>query len=183
MWYPATITGAAASEPVSVAQAKLQCRIDDADTSFDAELALLIASARDYVEAYCGSRFATQTVALKCDGFADFSYLPEAPLQSVSSVEYVDGAGDDQTLATSVYEVRNDGLCSAIKLKNGQSWPSIQAGSRITVTAVVGYTSAPAAVVHAMLIFIADSFMNRENAAAGEWSVLDSLLCNHRRGF
>jgi hypothetical protein len=34
----------------------------------------------------------------------------------------------------------------------------------------------------AMLLPIADSFDRREHAKAGDWTTLDILLCNHRRG-
>ncbi|MEY9198680.1 putative phiE125 gp8 family phage protein [Sinorhizobium fredii] len=119
---------------------------------------------------------------MKCDGFCDLERLPEAPVTSVSSIAYVDTDGAAQTLATSVYELRADDLEAAIVTKYGQQWPAIQIGSRITVTAVVGYSAAPAAVKHAMLLWIADAYENRENAKIEDWTALDALLCNFRRG-
>ena len=50
-----------------------------------------------------------------------------------------------------------------------------------TLTAVYG-GSVPEDVQHAMLVFVADSFLGRENAKREDWTVLDVLLCNHRRG-
>ncbi len=112
------------------------------------------AAARSHVEAYCGTRLASQTVSIKCDGFSDFVRLSESPVQSVSSVSYVDASGATQTLSADVYELRSDGLEAAIVLKYGQAWPSIRQGSRITVTVVVGYAAVPPAIVHAMLLRI-----------------------------
>ncbi|TIN10389.1 hypothetical protein [Mesorhizobium sp.] len=181
MWYPATVTVAATAEPVSLVEAKRHVHAEDF-VDDDAELALLIAAARDRVEKYCNTRFATQTVVVKCDCFGDMARLSEAPVQSVSSITYVDTDGVTQTLATSVYELRSDGLESSIVLKYGQSWPSIQTNSRITLTAVVGTADVPAAVKHAMLLSLADGYEMRENAAASAWTAIDVLLSNFRRG-
>ncbi|PKA40447.1 hypothetical protein CWR43_28125 [Rhizobium sullae] len=180
MWYPTKITVAATSEPVTTAEAKRRLRIDFDDD--DADVDLMLGSARDHVEKYCNTRLASQTVEIKCDGFCDFARLPEAPVSSITSVSYVDTDGATQTLATTVYELRADGLETSIVTKYGQQWPAIQSGSRITVTAVVGYAEAPAAVKHAILLFIADAYEVRENAKVEDWTALDALLCNFRRG-
>lgn len=180
MWYPTKVTIPATSEPVTTEEAKRRLHVDFADD--DADIDLLIESARDHIEKYCNVRFASQTVEMKCDGFCDLARLPEAPVTSVSSITYVDTDGATQTLATSVYELRADGLDAEIVRKYGQQWPPIQIGSRITVTAVVGYAEAPAAVKHAALLFIADAYENRENAKLDDWTALDALLSNYRRG-
>jgi uncharacterized phiE125 gp8 family phage protein len=185
MWYPAAITTPATAEPVTLAQAKEQCRIDDADS--DWLLNRLITAARNHVEKYCATRFASQTVTVKCDCFADMARLSEAPVTSITSISYVDTAGATQVLATSVYELRADGIEAAVVLKYNQTWPAIQPGSRITVVAVVGHAAAPEAVVHAMLLLIGHWMENREAVSVGETSsaidmMVDALLCNHRRG-
>ena len=180
MWYPTKITIPATSEPVTTEEAKRRLHVDFADD--DADIDLLVKSARDHVEKYCNVRFASQTVEMKCDGFCDLERLPEAPVSSVASIAYVDTAGVTQTLADTVYELRADALEAAIVTKYGQQWPAIQSGSRITVTAVVGYAEAPPAVKHAALLWIADAYENRENAKLEDWTALDALLCNFRRG-
>lgn len=193
MWYPASVTVAAASAPVTADEVKLRLRIDADDDATD--VALMIAAATGHVEKYCNTRLATQTVVMKCDGFADFAYLPEAPVQSITGIEYIDTDGSTQTLATSVYELRADGLEAGIALKYGQSWPAIRRDSRISVTAVVGYAAIPDPVKHAILLLIGDAYLNRESIdlpagarpvpgalwVAG-WSTTDSLLANYRRG-
>nr|WP_234844172.1 hypothetical protein [Sinorhizobium meliloti] len=148
----------------------------------DADIDLLVKSARDHIEKYCNVRFASQTVEMKCDGFCDLRRLPEAPVSSVTSIKYIDADGVEQTLADSVYELRADGLEAEIVTKYGQQWPPIRIGSRITVTAVVGYAAAPPAAKHAALLWIADAYENRENAKLEDWTALDALLCNFRRG-
>ncbi|KSV79572.1 hypothetical protein N185_00150 [Sinorhizobium sp. GW3] len=170
----------ATSEPVTAEEAKRRLHITFDDD--DADIDLMIKSARDHAEKYCNVRFSSQTVEMKCDGFCDFVRLPEAPVASVTSIAYVDTDGNDQTLADTVYELRNDGLEVAIVTKYGQQWPAIRSGSRIVVTAVVGYSAAPAAVKHAILLNIADAYENRENAELDDWTAFDALLCNYRRG-
>lgn len=179
MWYPAKVTDEP-DEPITLAEAKAQCRVDTGDD--DGQLQDLIAAARDHIEKYCNIRLAEQTVEVKCDSFSDMERLPVAPALSVTSIEYRDTIGAARLLSTDVYEERFDDLEAAIVLQYGQRWPAIQPGSRITLTAVVGYETLPAAVKVAMLMFIADTYYQRENAKAEDWTAVDYLLCNFRRG-
>lgn len=181
MWYASTATGAPAVEPVTLAQAKAQCNILDDEADFDAQLGRLIKAARAHAERYCNARWAEQELSCPCDRFSDLARLSEGPLKSVSSLGYVDAGGNAQTVPEAVFQINRDGLEPSISLKHGQSWPSIQPGSRITLTAVFG-GDVPEDVQHAMLLFIADSFLARENAERKDWTALDALFCNHRRG-
>ena len=180
MWYAAKITTAPTGEPVSRDEAKRQCGVDFADD--DAMLDGLIAAARDHVEAYCNLRLCTQTVEILCDGFTDFSRLPEGPVRSIASIAYTDPAGDARTLAPETYELRVNGLEAAIVPAFGQTWPATRPGSRITVTAVVGYETVPPAIKVALLLKVAESYLQREDAKAEDWTAVDRLLCNYRRG-
>lgn len=180
MWYPASIIAPAAAEPVSLSSVKRRCRVDHDDD--DEILSDMIAEARDYVEKYCNIKVSAQTVVVKCDSFSDFARFPLAPAQSVESISYIDAKGDQQTLDSAVYEARFEGLEPAIVLRGGKSWPPIQAGSRITVSAVVGYSCAPEAIIAAMHLHIADAYDTRENAKSEEWTAVDRLLSNYRRG-
>lgn len=179
MWYPSTVTVAPVTEPVTLDEVKKQCLVDSTDD--DALLTRLIKAARSYVEKYCNARWAEQTIACQCTSFGDFARLPEGPLKSVTSIEYVDTAGATQTLDEAIYEAHKDGLEPSIALKPGQSWPSVRPGSRITLTAVFG-GDVPEAVHHAMLVFVDAAYHVRENPARENWTVMDVLLCNHRRG-
>lgn len=183
MWYPAALTAAPQSEPVSLTEAKAQTHVESSDD--DTYLNVLISAARAHVESVCGIAVITQTRTAKCDSFDDFASVPLAPIASVTSITYLDTAGATQTLSTSVYEVRADGLSASIALKSGQSWPTIQTGSRITVTAVCGAATAPAEIKQAMLLIIAHWFMNREAVGRNDIApmplAVDALLANWRR--
>ena len=182
MWYSPLTTVAAASEPVTLAEAKEQCRVTAVDSNDDVQRILL--AAQSHVESYTGTRLAAQTVEIKCDSFQDFALLPLAPVNSVSAITYVDADGATQTLATSVYEVRADGLRCTIVRKFQQVWPVIRDGSRITVTASVGYAAIPEEVRLAILQLVAHWFDNRQAVAPGTMSIVemtvDALLTNHR---
>lgn len=180
MWHSAKVTSAPASEPITATEVKAHCSIDSADD--DALLEIYIAAARDYVQSYTGSKLIEQTVTVQCDWFDDLAAFPEAPVKSISSISYLDAAGDTQTLATSVYQLRDDGsLEPSIELKYGQAWPATLPFSRITVVAVVGYAALPPAIKAALLLHVADAYAERESKAAVAFGTIDNLLANYRR--
>lgn len=179
MWYPQKVTQAP-TNPVAVDEAKRHCNVlhSDDDALFD----VLISAARDHVEKYCNTPLATQTIEVKCDAFCDFEWLPVAPVQSVTSIAYVATDGTDATVSLSDIDERFDGLDTSIVPAYGKQWPVPRNGSRIKLTAVVGYQSLPPSIKHAMLLWIADAYEQRENKELPSWSAFDALLCNHRRG-
>lgn len=176
MWYPAKIMTAAEAEPVTLAEAKRHVHAEDF-TDDDDTIAGLTATARNHVEKYCDAYWATQTVEVKADGWRDFRHLSVGPVQSVTSIVYVDSHGESQTLADTVYELRND----AVVLKYGQNWPAIQPRSLLTLTVVVGTDETPPAVKQAMLLRIGDLYETRESGDDSKWTTFDSLLANFRR--
>lgn len=180
MWSPASIVTPASVEPVTLADVKAQAIIDHGDD--DEFLGRLIATARSHVEAYCNIDIAEQTVSVRSDRFDDFVRLPIAPVQDIETIKYTDADGAEQTLPETVYELRTDGIEAAIVLKAGRRWPTIQPGSRITVTALVGYEDVPPAIKHAMLLWIADAYATRGGTPSEGFTAFDALLCNFRRG-
>lgn len=185
-WLPTVTTVAAADEPVTLAQAKAQCHVVSADTSFDDALNGHIATARNQVESITGTRLQEQTIEMRCTSFSDLDHLPVGPLISVESITYIDTSGSVQMLSESVYEARLYNLSPQIVLKYGQVWPTIREGSPITVTADAGYDTVPPALVSAMLLIIGDLFTFHETVSVGTSSMLqtstmiDNLIANHR---
>lgn len=185
MWYPASVS-APASEPVTLAQAKAHLRVDHSDD--DALISSLIKAGRAHLEEACAVRFSARTnVTFKCDNFQDLLRLPEAPVSSIASITYLDTAGVTQTLSDSVYEFRGDGIEAVIVLKPDQTWPAKQLNSRITVTASVGYSTAPDAVTQALLLLIGVWYDNRASVTIGDAASelpfsVNALISNHRRG-
>ncbi|MBL0934836.1 MAG: phage head-tail connector protein [Rhizobiaceae bacterium] len=172
MWQRPTIPSPT-TEPVSLEQAKRQCRVFHDDD--DAYLGELISVARSHVEKYCGALFAERAVDLVADDWSDLSVLPVVPAGDVTAVTYTDADGAEQTIGEGVYELVDGGL----RLLRGQNWPAKQFGSRITVSASVGRVPDPT-VRHAMLLLISDMYERREPEPSSARSTLDDLLANHR---
>lgn len=189
MWYSPKTTTPVSAEPITLAQAKAQVRVDGADD--DTLIQRLIGTARDHVEKVCGQYFAPRTVEVYCDGFCDLARVEVVPVTSITSIGYTDTAGADQFVDNTVYELRADGLDASIVLKPGKLWPAVLSGSRIKMIAVVGSSDVPPSVVHAMMLLIGAWYENREQTAIVGRSIVaelpqsvavDALLINHRRG-
>lgn len=180
MWYQHEVT-VEPTEVVTIAQARQQARTE-VDDGHDEELTRLITVARQYVEKVTGLLIGAQTVVVKCDSFEDMARLPVAPVNSITSIQYIDADGDTQTLAASVYELRGTGSIEpSIVLKFNQSWPTPQVTSLITVTAACGYASPAATLVQAMLLKISEMFAQHSPSEMGGLSTVDALLMNDRR--
>jgi uncharacterized phiE125 gp8 family phage protein len=191
-WLPTVVTVSPISEPVSLAEARSQCRIDGTDS--DGDLNRYIIAARTLIEEYTGTKLVSQTVLMQASRFCDLIDLPTAPIISVSSVKYLDTTGVEQTLDTSVYELVNTGLDPQIRLKINQTWPSARPVSdAVRVTATVGYSTVPESLRAAMLMLIAQWNDERSSISSVRQSVtsdggvptlpntVDALLANYRR--
>ena len=177
-WLPPVVTVEPASEPISLAEIKAQCRIDGTDS--DTELNIYGKAARIFVEEYTGTKLIGQTVVLRCSSFCDFRKLPIAPVSSVTSITYLDTDGTSQTLSTDVYESVLHGLEPHIRLKINQSWPSIRCASdAITVTVQAGYSTVPEPIRAAMLVAVEAWNDNRSVGQVPDGSY--ALLANYRR--
>lgn len=189
MWTAPVVTVAASAEPLDTVSAVEHLRAQGAGA--DSEIARLVSAARAYVENYTGTRLITQTLALRSDDWADLENLQVAPVQSITSISYVDTDGATQTLAGSVYDARLYGLAPTIVLKFNQVWPTIQMGSLITVTAVVGYGAAadvPSDLIHALRLLLGDFYQFRETAQADQSgssypvaAPVSAILANYRK--
>ena len=163
-----TRTAVPSAEPVTRVEAKLHLRIDHTDE--DATIDDLIRVARDLVEHDTGRALITQTWVLRLDAFPDTIELPRPPLQSVTSVEYVDTAGDTQTLtADTDYTVDKYPCLGRIVPAYAQSWPTTRdVVNAVVVTYVAGYgdnaRDVPQPLQQAMKLLIGEGFENREAA-------------------
>lgn len=165
-----TQTVAPTAEPLTLDEVKRYLRIDGTDD--DAVIESLMLAAREDVETWTGRTLLTTSYALR---LSDFEWctccgvlrLPRPPLQSVTSISYLDSAGATQTLATTVYQVDAYSEPGRITLKTGQSWPSTYTDSfnNVTVTFVAGWTLAtiPERVKMAMKLLIGGYYEHRED--------------------
>ena len=172
------------TEPITLAQAKLHCRVDhnDEDTLFDA----LIVAARQHCEGVQNRAYITQTWELWLDNFPNKDYIeiPLPPLQSVTSVTYYDTNDDDDTFDD--YDVDTNSFVGRIVLKYNKSWPYIilRPSNAVVIEFVAGYGNAaavPQTVKQAMLLLISHWYANRETVLVGTVSrhielAVDALL-------
>lgn len=128
------------AEPISLAQAKRQLRVDGTDD--DTYISGLISAARNYVENQCSVSLVVSTFkqTLDCFPAGDTISLNFPPLLDVTSITYVDSAGATQTLATTVYSVVTHERPGKVKLKYLQDWPTTRIQpDAVTITFRAGY--------------------------------------------
>ena len=170
------------TEPVTLAEARLQCKVDSDDATHDALITGLITAAREFAEHYTGRALAQQTLEGALDCFPDCDYidLPMPPVTSVTSIKYTDTAGAEQTLSASAYARSTYGLGNRVNLAANSTWPSTQdVADAVRVLFVTGYTTAPKAVKAAILLHIEiESPLNPHTPAERESmeKARDSLL-------
>jgi uncharacterized phiE125 gp8 family phage protein len=162
------------TEPVSLADARTHLRIEPygspPEHPDDLYVETLISVAREWCEQYLQRSLATQTLEVAYDNFTETLYLPNAPIQSVTEVTYVDENGATQTLYTSIYEL--DWYEDKLKLKYGQTYPKARS---VKITYVGGYTNGqspdtdplPFAIKAAMLLIVGNLYANRQEDQLG----------------
>lgn len=151
----------AASFPVTLAEAKAQCRVLANDE--DALIEGLIAAATNHAEQYCGRAFITQSFLLALDCFTDAIVLPRGPVQSITSFQYYDAAGLLQTVDPAIYTLDNTSNPAWIVLNTGDEWPvTLEGVNTVRITFVAGTAAAPAAVKQAILLLVGHWFQHRE---------------------
>ena len=173
-----TLTTAPTVEPVLLDEAKAHMRIAPDDHDDDAYITAAIVAAREFVEAHTSRALITQTWTWKLDDFppCDQFRVPKAPLSSITSIAYVDTAGDSQTWAASNYAVDAPSGPRAqpgtISLVYEKTYPTVR-GQRnaVTVVFVAGYgaagTSVPNVCRQAMLLLIGEMYERREEGLIG----------------
>lgn len=175
MTYALTRSSDPASEPVTLAEARIACDLWADESAHDDHLTILIAAARRLIEERTGLALITQTWRLTLDRFPvgeDHLYLPRAPLQSVSSVTYTDTAGDSQTWDSDDYIVSTDHRPGRISPAFGQVWPTARdQADAVAITYIAGYGDAasdvPNLARHAVLMVIREWFDRPEGAVIG----------------
>jgi len=156
-------------EPLTIAEAQAQCRIDISEEN--SLLLSYIQAARDQLGTELRRTLLTTTYRYGCATFGGLHCLrlPLPPLQSVTSVSYVDTAGVTQALAATVYGVDTLSEPGKLYLKEGQAWPSVrEQPNAVQVVYVAGWTSPaliPAEIKQAMRLLVGHWYEQREATA------------------
>jgi len=135
------IITAAAAYPVTVAEAKVWCKITDPGyTSEDNLITMLVAAMTEYAEHLTGRAFVERTLELNLDCFEYCIELPYAPLIGIDSIKYTDINDAEQTVTSTDYEVDTVSEPGKVRPVKGKSWPAIGSGfNPVRITYRAGY--------------------------------------------
>lgn len=173
------------SEPIALADAKAHLRVDH--SADDALITDLIEASRRWAENLAACALITQTWDMFLDAFpygvpGRVTYLsrapielPKPPLQSITSIQYVDVSNTLQTWNPSLYRVRN-AMTVPIKQTRpprgtitpnyGQFYPvTLGVSQAVQIRFVCGHGAAadvPANIRRAMMIRLGDLYQRRE---------------------
>ncbi|MBP3958346.1 phage head-tail connector protein [Gemmata sp. G18] len=180
------VTTPPASEPVTVAEAKLWLKVDGDDD--DDLLTGLIAAAREAAESFTGRAFITQAVTLTldlgCSGWANelpdgvydlpvsalYGALPRIislsrpPVSAITSVTTTDTTNTATAFSSANYTL--DAAGSRLLLNDGSYWPTnLRPAAAISVLTANGYgatgASVPQPIRHAILMHVASMYESR----------------------
>jgi uncharacterized phiE125 gp8 family phage protein len=175
-----------ATEPVTLAVAKLHCRIDSSDE--DTLLAGLITAARALVEEQTGRALVTQTFELRIDHWPALLFLPRPPAVAVERITYTGDTGETATLSPAAYALRTGVQPAYLRFDSNQRPPvTLADDAAICARYTAGYGSAddvPAPLRQAILLLVGHFYTNREalgptNRGALPFAV-DALLAPYR---
>jgi uncharacterized phiE125 gp8 family phage protein len=180
-----------ATEPISLEEAMNFARIDsDADV---VTLTGLITTARMEAEKITRRQLITATWEMRLDHFPGTIHLPLPPLQSVTSVKYLDYSGTEQTLVENTdYLVDTYSEPARVTPCYGMVWPTIYpVVGAVRIRFVAGYgdddTDVPDSIRSWIQMFFGSMYENREldivaNVAQAytHLNFLDGLLDNYR---
>lgn len=153
---------APASEPISLNEAKLHLRVSN--TLEDSVITNLIIVARQWVENYTWRPLITQTIDVVFDTLESKELIiNKSPIQSVTSIKYIDQDGTEQTLDTNKYVVDLLGQPGRIKLDAIPNTKDTLNAYKIRI--VCGYANAasvPQLYKSAMLLLIGHLYENKQ---------------------
>lgn len=186
-----TIATKATEFPISLAQAKSQCRVDITDD--DIYILGLVEGATELVQTITRRALITQTWDWVFDAFPSSRELivPLPPLQSVTSVKYYDEDDTEATMSSDDYIVDTDTEPGRIVLRNDASWPSttLRAARGVIMRFVAGYgddeEDVPMPIRNAIKLIVGHYYENREaTAGVGNMQIIpmgvDLLLWNYK---
>lgn len=169
--------------PISLSEAKGQCRVESSFTDDDAMIMTYIQSATSYVERLCNSNLMTATWDMYLDCWEREISIKKHPVQSITSVKYFDSNGDEQTLSSSLYSVDVVSDYARILFNNSMSFPSLENYklNAITIRFVAGFASStevPYEVKNFLLAYVRQMYDRQDMSVEPSrfvMSLLDAL--------
>lgn len=177
------VSVAATEQPVSYAEAKIHCRIDDDTEKTWVENAIKACTEKAST-LLGGKQLCSATRILYLGAFPcnrrDIA-IPYPPLVTISSIAYVDTAGATQTWSSAQYQVDTASTPGRVVLHPDYSWPSTQAGilNAVTITFTCGYGAAsavPFCVKDAILNAVAYKYEHRGDDETRTGEMIEALM-------
>lgn len=169
-----------ADEPVTLDEALLDFRLDaygsPAEHPDEALVRSTITAARELAENHINAKIAEWQLELRLPGFCQTILIPDAPLQSIDAVTYIDTNGATQTVDPALYELAGRPEASVLRPVYGASWPtSVRAqDDAVRIRYTAGYTTGspdtnpvPEVIKKAIRLIAGHMYENRENVVIG----------------
>lgn len=198
MHIPSLITPAA-SEPFAASDMRTWVRLPEDYDGQDDLLDLAIAAGRERGEHLTGAAWVSSTWELALDEFPagagtiwDLGIHPVLQADDITSVKYLDTDGVEQTLDSSLYQVRITGKCQICDLLPafGETWPDTREVSqavKIRFSAGWAMGGLPKSLKQWLMAWAAAAYRNPEAVIAGGGGLtpveipihLDSMLSGY----
>jgi len=185
-----------ASDPISIAEAKMHLRVVDADE--DTLIAALVKSATQHAEAFTGRAFIDQTWELSIDQFPTGNELeieiPKPPLIGVGRIAFDNTVGFEQVVSSDDYYVDTASEPGWVVPAGGFIWPTpLDAINAVRIQFRAGYVDpnaptnpmVPEDIKAAIKLILGSLFEQRESQVVGTtvmrlpWGA-EQLLRQHR---
>lgn len=176
----------AAVEPVALAEAKVQCRVDEDITTDDALIESLITAARKMAEQECNRAFISQTWERSIDAFPAVEIeLGKHQVIGITSLIYIDAAGDPQTMDSAAYSLDADTDGGFLLPAVGTDWPdTLDTANAVRVRFTTGYGVDAAAVPECIKawirIMVGHLHPNGDKLTPDQKQMVDRLLDSER---
>jgi len=164
MWPKYEIATDLNAEPITLAEAKAQLRVDTSDE--DALISNLITACREKFEDETGRSVAVRTIVAYWDRWPDDSVfaLPLYPVVGVSDVRYLDENEVTQTVPASDYTVDPVGITPRVVLKSDADKPEVgDFPNAVFIRYVVGEAVPPESAKTSILLNLTMLYERRED--------------------
>ena len=180
--FPKTHT---APEIISLEKAKEHLRIEADFVDEDVLIQDYIQAAINAAENYIATSINEAKFEVHSDSFINFYDFKVTPVQAISSVKYLDEAGDLQTLEVGKYELLPvDQYTSRIRYTDLDTLPLLDDNSTkaVQIEVLTGYATGtvPKAIQSAVLLILTDLYENREDRVNNLPTRSQSLLRSYR---
>lgn len=168
-----------AAEPLTLADARLQCRLDAEGSPpshpDDDLLTAFVAVAREQVERFTGRALRWQRLRLALDDFDDVIALPFSPVVEVESVSYVDASGSTVLMDAADYRLDTRTVPARLAPAIGTTWPDVaDTPGAVEIVYTAGHPTgvspdpepAPRSLLHAMRLMLTHWYEHRSDVEA-----------------